>query len=390
MPHVPRDTAPHPVTMAAARTVGRLLSAGLRLPQPVSDAWFRLLDRNGGVRHGSGTPRQLPAVLGPGVTDRLPSIAALVAMVETMDPIVDPRPEARSVVLQQKVPAFREVRTEDLQLASADPDAPPVPARLYRPPRSFAAPYAGGLVWVHGGAFVSGDLETAEANWTGMALAAAGIPVLSVDYRKSLHGTVFPAAARDVAGAWRWAAEHATTRIGVPREALHLGGASAGATLASSVSQWLRDQEEPLPASLTLAYPLLHDHLPDIGRGPREIGMFGGTLRFSPGWVRDLAAHYAGGADLVRSPYAFAGRGETSGLPPHLILTCEYDALQASGIAYAHQLEAAGTEVVHDEVPHSVHGALGRPRSREAWWIADRLIRWTRDGAAALAERPRS
>src|SRR5687768_2615423 len=82
-----------------------------------------------------------------------------------------------------------------------------VAARLYRRPD--VAP-AAALVWAHGGAFVAGDLNMAEAHWVGLALAARGVPVLSIDYRKVLHGVTYPVPSDDVLAAWSWAVDHAT------------------------------------------------------------------------------------------------------------------------------------------------------------------------------------
>ena len=53
-----------------------------------------------------------------------------------------------------------------------------MPTRLYR---NAKLPAAAGFVWVHGGAFVFGDLDMPEAHEVGLALAARGVPVLSVD-----------------------------------------------------------------------------------------------------------------------------------------------------------------------------------------------------------------
>lgn len=94
----------------------------------------------------------------------------------------------------------------DVEAASADG---PVRARLYRPP---PVPMRS-LVWVHGGAFASGDLDMPEAHRVATWFAQHGWEVLSVDYRLAPEpdietgstgtgGHPFPATHRDVFAAF--------------------------------------------------------------------------------------------------------------------------------------------------------------------------------------------
>ena len=99
-----------------------------------------------------------------------------------------------------------------------------------------------------------------EANWVGLALAARGVPVLSLEYRMAIDGVHFPAPSNDVLAGWLWAVEH-TAELGEVAS-LHLGGASAGANLAAGVTKRLRDTDGPLPATAVLVYPIVHRELP--------------------------------------------------------------------------------------------------------------------------------
>ena len=135
-----------------------------------------------------------------------------------------------------------------------------VPARLYR---HRTERRDGALVWVHGGGFVSGDIDMPEAHWVSVSLAAYGFGVLSVDHRKCIGGVHYPAPSDDVLAAWQWAVAHAD-ELGVPAGRLHLGGASAGGSLAAGVTKRLRDGAGPLPASLVLVYPTLHAESPPM------------------------------------------------------------------------------------------------------------------------------
>ncbi len=104
-----------------------------------------------------------------------------------------------------------------------------VKAKMYKGPTTSSTC---GFVWVHGGAFVGGDIDGTEAHWAGLALAAAGIPVLSLSYRKALRGVQFPVPSDDVLAGWNWASSN-LSQFGEHVNHLHLGGASAGGNLTA-------------------------------------------------------------------------------------------------------------------------------------------------------------
>lgn len=114
-----------------------------------------------------------------------------------------------------------------------------------------------------GGAFIGGDLDFPESHWVSLAVAAGGIPVLSLDYRKALRGVHYPLPSDDVLDGWLWANAHAEELGATPGE-LHLGGASAGGNLVAGVTKRLRDGEGPLPTSLVLVYRIVHAELPPL------------------------------------------------------------------------------------------------------------------------------
>ena len=90
----------------------------------------------------------------------------------------------------------------------ADPD---VPVRIYRPHRAHGA-----IVWLHGGGFVMGDLET-EHPWAIRVADGSGAVVISVGYRLAPEYR-FPAALDDACAALAWTVEHAA-ELGIDRVA---------------------------------------------------------------------------------------------------------------------------------------------------------------------------
>jgi acetyl esterase len=252
----------------------------------------------------------------------------------------------------------------------------PIEARAYR--RS-DAPLGPALVWVHGGAFLFGDLDMPEANWVGLALAARGVAVLSVEYHKAVGKNRFPVPSDDVLAAWHWANEHAEL-LGSSTDRLHLGGASAGANLTAGVTKRCRDGAGPLPASLVLIYPLVHAPLPPISAEIEQaMAAKPGAMALSADDMQRINLQYAGNEQRLTDPYAFAANGELGGQPPCLILNAEADYLRASGEAYGDALKAAGvpTEVLFE--PGSAHGHLNEPFTPEAARSIDRIVAWIAD-----------
>ncbi|WIM99454.1 alpha/beta hydrolase fold domain-containing protein [Actinoplanes oblitus] len=311
-----------------------------------------------------GLPRPVRrAVLGGASAGELPPVADFVRMLEIAGDMPDSGPTHAELVGR-----FPEVAGVEVD----EPEIDGVPARLYRVPGRAAE---AALVWVHGGAFVWGGLGMAEAHWTGLMLAARGVPVLSLDYRKALRGVRFPAASDDVLAGWAWAVNH-PDRLGVPAGKMHLGGASAGGNLAAGVAKRLRDGAGRTPASVLLAYPAVHPELTGWDEaGLAAIRDQADAVYFSPAWIRDLSVHYAGAAGLT-DPYAFPGVGDLVGTPPTLILNCERDTLRRSGELYAEQLRAAGAQVSAHLLPGAAHGTLNEPFSEAGSRTIELMKEW--------------
>jgi acetyl esterase len=240
------------------------------------------------------------------------------------------------------------------------------------------------LVWAHGGAFVGGSVDMPEAHWVGLTLAARGVRVFSVDYRRALHGVTFPLPSDDVYEASRWA-ESRLRQAGLSAVPFHLGGASAGGNLAAGVAKRLT-RDGAAPASLVLAYPTLHAALPPMSPNVAEAlgdmddstlpdGMFEYTMR-----------HFAGSAGIA-DEIAFPANGSVpAGHPPTYMLNAYADPLRDSGEIYARQLRDAGVPVVMDVVPNSQHGFLNEPESSSGRTGLGRVTEWLLEVHAATAQ----
>ncbi|RZI93286.1 MAG: alpha/beta hydrolase, partial [Microbacterium sp.] len=241
-----------------------------------------------------------------------------------------------------------------------------LPVRLYRP----VDPTGHGMVWAHGGGFAAGDLDMPEADGVARGLAEHGITVVSIDYRLApltpgAEGVRHPVASEEVGFAFRWA-----VGAGIAPGSWALGGASAGANLATSATLRLLHSGGDLPALVALAYPTLLAVQPGPDAELRAaLDADPVADRFGPAVVHAMYANLLGGdpaeADLYAAP-GLATPDDVAGFPPVLMVNSDVDELRVSGEVFAETLRRAGvqTEVVRE--PGTQHGHLNRPEEPAA------------------------
>ena len=244
------------------------------------------------------------------------------------------------------VPGEEVAAVEDVKLAGPDG---PIPARVYRP--ADAAEPAPCLLWLHGGGWVIGDLDTADATARGLANRAAAV-VVSVDYRLAPEHP-FPAAGDDAYAALRWVHDNAA-ELRIDPERIAVGGDSAGGNLAALLAiRWAREGSSPPLRHQVLVYPVT-----DLTRshGSYEENAEGYFL------TRDTMIwfiHSYGPPDPASGDCSPLFADDVTGVAPAVVLTAEYDPLRDEGDAYAAKLQAAGVAVEHHRYPGQVHGFAG-------------------------------
>ncbi len=220
-----------------------------------------------------------------------------------------------------------------------------IPVRVYRPRGAGRHP---GLIWIHGGGWVIGDLDTADA--TARALCnRAGAAVVSLDYRLAPEAR-FPAAAEDCLAAVRWVGEHASD-LGIDGGRLAIGGDSAGGNLSAVTALRIRDEGGPALRHQLLVYPVTDctASLPSYEENAEGYFLTKDTML----WFIDC---YIGGGDQ-KQPHASPLHAEDlSGLPPALVITAELDPLRDEGEAYAERLRAAGVATELVRYDGQIHG----------------------------------
>lgn len=258
-------------------------------------------------------------------------------------------------------------RVDDRALPAIDHD---IPVRVYTPAAAdgIDAPL---LLWLHGGGWVIGDLDTADA--TARALAnRSGAVVVSVDYRLAPEHRA-PAALDDCLVALTWCVENAEL-LGIDAARVAVGGDSAGGNLAAALCLRVRDEFGPQIAFQLLVYPVTDCTTSHASYEENAEGYF-----LTSATMRWFIAHYLGDLDPKDPSVSPLHADDLSGLPPALVITAEMDPLRDEGEAFAAALREAGTAVELLRYDGMIHGFVGMAAliadGREALDVAGTALR---------------
>jgi acetyl esterase/lipase len=240
------------------------------------------------------------------------------------------------VSLGSDLPVIEGVSTEDLQVAGLN-DAPDVSVRLYRP--SDSAGCLPVLLWIHGGGFVLGSIDSDDYRIKEL-VQKVGCAVVSVEYRLAPEHP-YPAAVEDCYAALKWLAEF-NEEYKFDTSRIAIGGISAGGGLAASLALFARDRAEISVIFQMLLCPMLDDTnttasshaITDTRVWNRECNL--------NGW----AAYLGETANQATSPYAAAARAtDLSNLPPAYIPVGSLDLFLGENVEYAKRLQQSGVSV---------------------------------------------
>jgi acetyl esterase len=282
-----------------------------------------------------------------------PRMARLLSRIQQAGPVplrtLAP-PDARRAYLQAAevldLPRAPLARVQDITVPGAG--GVPLPARVYA--RSHApAPV---LLYLHGGGFVVGGLDTHNSLCRQLALRS-GWAVVALDYRLAPEYP-FPTAVNDAWAALQHLAQAGST-LGLLAHTLAVGGDSAGGTLAAVTALQARDH------GLALALQVL------VTPGTAALPNSASHHRFAQGLLLDrltldwMCDHYA--HPSVRHDWRFAPLlANTAGVAPACLVLAECDPLVDEALAYGSSLRAAGVPVVQHLYPGVTHDfiKLGR------------------------------
>ncbi len=223
-------------------------------------------------------------------------------------------------------------------------------ARLYTPAEAANAI----VLYLHGGGWVIGDLETHDRACRRLA-SRSGVPVLALDYRRAPEDP-WPAAVDDGVAALRWIAS-SPPELGGTSGVVAIAGDSAGGTTAVLACLQVRDN---VPNALPDLQVLIYANT-DLSNseGRRSIEENGHGFGLEVADIEWFNAQWVPDSTMLTDPRVsplFAT--ELAGLPASIVITCEHDPLRDQGEAFAERLRAAGVHTMLRREPGLVHNFL--------------------------------
>lgn len=263
----------------------------------------------------------------------------------------------------------RDVSKHQISLPGADGDRA---ARVYLPDKVRDDSAAPTVLYLHGGGWVQGDLDTHDGLCGNLAQLAS-VRVISYDYRLAPEHP-FPAAPDDILACYR-ALVSGTTKLAVEPERLVVGGDSAGANLTACLMHDIATSGLSMPCGQMLFYPAVDGRLESASMQ---------SLRDQPLLPRSRIEWYLDqyipkGTDRLTPRISPLFSDRLAGQPPTLIVRCGHDPLWDDGLAYCEKLRAAGVPVGMLDYPGQIHAFMSMSKvlpqgrdaiSRSADWLA--------------------
>jgi len=199
------------------------------------------------------------------------------------------------------------------------------------------------VLYLHGGCYATGSVETHRDLMTRLSIAAS-MRVLGLNYRLApLHP--FPAAIEDTAAAYRWLLE-----TGIEPVHIAIAGDSAGAGLVLAAAVTIRDAGLPLPGAVVCLSPWV------------DLAMTGDSMRnkaaedpiVSREMLEGWGKLYLGDSDPC-APLASPLYADLRRLPPLLIQVGSAEVLLDDSLRLAGRASAVGVTTTLEVWPEMIH-----------------------------------
>jgi len=224
-----------------------------------------------------------------------------------------------------------------------------IPLRIYSPKGNGPFPV---IIYFHGGGWVFGTLDEADHICNAFSNEIPAI-VVSVDYRLSPEYKC-PIAIEDGYDALLWTEKTIRNHKG---NANHIAvvGESAGANIATVISQISRDKKGP-----KIAYQLLICPVTNLTSFDSDsYTKFGNGIWLSKKNMEYYTDQYLRNRIQAEDPYISPLLTYSlKNLPPAHIITAEFDVLRDDGEEYAKRLSEAGNVVTHKRYSGMIHSFI--------------------------------
>jgi acetyl esterase/lipase len=261
---------------------------------------------------------------------------------ETMSPTEARAFSEASSAMRPSGPEVGEITDGVLQGADGE-----LQYRLYRPATPGPHPIA---VYFHGGGWVFGS-HTSDDPLCRDLCAQSNTLIISVNYRHAPEAP-FPAAAEDGFAALKWVHANAAELGGIADQ-IAVAGWSAGGNVAAVTAQMSRDIGGPHLSGQLLLCPVTdgsQQHASHKENGERFI-----LTKSLMEWFWN---HYATPEQRKNPQASPLLAASLAGLPPTMLVTCQFDPLRDEGNAYARALMQAGVKVEHVEARGHIHTSI--------------------------------
>jgi acetyl esterase len=262
-------------------------------------------------------------------------------------PLAQARLAYKSAVGVSELPRVPVARTEDFLIPGPAGD---IQARLWA---DSAEPGLPVLLYLHGGGFVIGDVDTCESMCRQLAVQS-GVAVVAINYRLAPEHK-YPAGLEDAWAAFNWLLSQGHT-VGVNGRRMAVAGDSAGGTLAACVALMARDGGLPL-ALQALIYPSVQTRsvTDSFKRYSQDTLLSAELMMWFEAQARGGRLDHAWYREPLHAP-------RHDGLAPAWIGLAECDALTDEGLQYADTLKAAGVPVEVRVWPGVIHDFINMGR----------------------------
>lgn len=284
---------------------------------------------------GTGLSRQIRGMLDP-------ELAAMQVLMPQIDIAAVAEARAIEAALTENVPSSSRRLDVDIEDSAVPrPDGTQLGVRIYRPRTRRRGPLPM-LLFVHGGSFVTGGLNTEDVRCEIYA-ADAGCVVVAVDYRLAPENP-FPAGLDDCVGALAYLRDQ-SEELGIDTRRIAVGGLSAGGALASGTAIRSNDNDHPALVLQMLLFPVL-----DASLTTYSARHYSDTPILTSRTLQDMWRLYLGSVwspgqasyPLHSSP---AHEPDLSLSPPTFLCTAGYDPLRDEAVEHAQRLMRADVQV---------------------------------------------
>lgn len=260
------------------------------------------------------------------------------------------------------------LRPSDIDIVNLKIKSPEgkINVRLYYPKKAYENSNNGCILFMHGGGFVMGNLDTHEGLCLKLARETNRV-VISVDYRLAPKH-IYPAAIRDSYCVYYYICKHHRA-LKIDTGNIVLCGTSAGGNLALAVMEMcLRKTRGVRPKAMVLMYPvtdieslLMEEYMPSIFENAEEPNL-------SPHQMLAMLRYYIPyfekssgdkSPDFLGNPYISPVKSELMfQYPRTIVISAGKDILRDENRAFVNMLAQNSIELEHHEFSNMPHAFM--------------------------------